>query len=169
MDKTLLKIENLSVQYEVNKGIIKAVDNLNLSLKEGERLGIIGESGSGKTSLAMAIMGLIKPPGKVKGNIFFKGENINKLSKDKLNKLRWKKIAIVFQNNLDVLNPLLTIYEQIYEVIVRHTVLNKRDIDKRIIELLTEVGLDSAIGEYYPHQLSGGMRQRVLIAMSLAC
>ncbi len=88
MDKTLLKIENLSVQYEVNKGIIKAVDNLNLSLKEGERLGIIGESGSGKTSLAMAIMGLIKPPGKVKGNIFFKGENINKLSKDKLNKLR---------------------------------------------------------------------------------
>ncbi len=72
MDKTLLKIENLSVQYEVNKGIIKAVDNLNLSLKEGgERLGIIGESGSGKTSLAMAIMGLIKPPGKVKGNIFF--------------------------------------------------------------------------------------------------
>ncbi len=73
MDKTLLKIENLSVQYEVNKGIIKAVDNLNLSLKEGERLGIIGESGSGKTSLAMAIMGLIKPPpGKVKGNIFLK-------------------------------------------------------------------------------------------------
>lgn len=169
MNRPLLKIENLSVEYEIDNEIIKGVNDLNLSINEGERLGIIGESGSGKTSMAMAIMGLIKAPGIVKGSICYDEKDINKLSKDELNTLRWKKIAIVFQNSLDVLNPLLTIHEQIYEVVIRHTELSKSKANKKVIALLKSVGLNSDLKNCYPHQLSGGMRQRVLIAMAIAC
>lgn len=169
MDKSLLTIKNLSVKYNMEDETIKAVNNLNLSINRGESLGLIGESGSGKTSTAMAIMGLIKKPGEVKGNILFNGKDINGLSKKQLDQLRWKKIAIVFQNSLDILNPLLTIHEQIYEVLIRHTDLSKLEINQRINELLTKVGLSLDMAYSYPHELSGGMRQRVLIAMALSC
>lgn len=169
MDKSLLTIKNLSVKYNMEDETIKAVNNLNLSINRGESLGLIGESGSGKTSTAMAIMGLIKKLGEVKGNILFNGKDINGLSKKQLDQLRWKKIAIVFQNSLDILNPLLTIHEQIYEVLIRHTDLSKLEINQRINELLTKVGLSLDMAYSYPHELSGGMRQRVLIAMALSC
>ena len=169
MNNSLLSIKNLSVEYSVDDEIIKGVDNLSLSINKGESLGIIGESGSGKTSMAMAIMGLIKNPGKLKGDIFLEGMDINKLSKSQLNELRWKKMAIVFQNSLDILNPLLTIHEQIYEVLKQHTGLDKKQINEKIVDLLIKVGLDPEVSGCYPHQLSGGMRQRVLIAMALSC
>lgn len=169
MNNSLLNIKDLSVEYSVEGEILKAVDNLGLSINRGESLGIIGESGSGKTSLAMAIMGLIKEPAKVKGEILIDGEEINGLPKKQLNLLRWKKIAIVFQNALDILNPVLTIYEQIYEVLKQHTALLKYEIDEKIKDLFIKVGLEPGLLQCYPHQLSGGMRQRVLIAMALSC
>ncbi len=169
MDNSLLKIENLSLEYKLEDQRISALNNLSLSLNKGESLGIIGESGSGKTSMAMAIMGLIKSPAHISGNIYFKDKDINKLTKRELEGLRWKKMAIVFQNSLDILNPLLTIHEQIDEVLVRHTGLPGKAREKRIEELLTKVNLDLGMLYSYPHELSGGMRQRVLIAMALAC
>lgn len=169
MENSLLTVEKLVVKYNLDNEIIKGVDDLSFSIKKGESLGIIGESGSGKTSMAMAIMGLIKDPGEVKGNIIFNGKDINGLGKKQLNFLRWKKIAIVFQNSLDVLNPLLTIHEQIYEVLVKHTKLSEKAIHERIHDLFIKVGLSLDIIYSYPHELSGGMRQRVLIAMALSC
>lgn len=169
MGKSLLKVENLSVDYKMDAEIVKAVRNVSFNLGEGDSLGIIGESGSGKTSLAMAIMGLIKDPGELGGNIYFRGKDINFIAKEELQSIRWNKIAIVFQNSLDILNPVLTIEEQINEVIVKHLNLRKTEINKKVIELLEMVGLNLDTKDYYPHQLSGGMRQRVLIAMALAC
>ena len=169
MNKSLLKVENLSVDYKINTGVVNAVRNVSFNLGKGDSLGIIGESGSGKTSLAMAIMGLIKKPGEVKGNVYFDGKNINNATKDELKAIRWNKIAIVFQNSLDVINPLLTINEQINEVIIKHLHLSKDKAEKKVIELLEMSGLNWELKDYYPHQLSGGMRQRVLIAMAIAC
>lgn len=169
MDNSLLNIKNLRVKYKLEDESIRGVDGLSLSIKRGESLGVIGESGSGKSSLAMAIMGLIKEPNRVKGEILFRGKDINSLGKKELNKLRWKKMALVFQNSLDILNPLLTIHEQIDEVLRRHTGLSNGDIQARISYLLEEVGLSPDLASSYPHELSGGMRQRVLISMALAC
>lgn len=169
MDNSLLNIKNLRVKYNLDDEVIKGVDDLSFSMRRGESLGIIGESGSGKSSLAMAIMGLIKEPNQVKGEILFHGEDINSLGKKKLDMLRWKKMAIVFQNSLDILNPLLTIHEQIYEVLARHTDLSKVEIHERIADLFARVGLKADLAGSYPHELSGGMRQRVLIAMALSC
>ncbi len=169
MNNSLLNIEKLRVKYKLNNETIKGVNDVSFSIKKGESLGIIGESGSGKTSIAMAIMGLVKEPAEVKGNIIFHGKNINGLEKKQLNSLRWKKMAIVFQNSLDILNPLLTIHDQISEVLIRHTNLSKVEINEKIIELLLKVGLNEDVSSAYPHELSGGMRQRVLIAMALSC
>lgn len=169
MSNSLLTIKNLSVKYKLDNEIIKGVDGLSLSINKGESLGLIGESGCGKTSMAMAIMGLIKEPGGVKGSIIFNGKDIKGLGKKQLNQLRWKKIAMVFQNGLDILNPVLTIYEQIYEVLVRHTDLSKKQINERIVDLFLKVGLNLDLFKSYPHELSGGMRQRVLLAMALSC
>lgn len=169
MNHTLLEIENLAVNYAVEDKKVHAVKGLSFALNKGDTLGIIGESGSGKTSLAMAIMGLIKSPGEVKGNIFYKGKDMHTLSKKELDRVRWKGIAIVFQNSLDVLNPLLTSYEQIHEVIIKHLAISKNEANKKVSKLLEMVGLDVGAGDCYPHELSGGMRQRVLIAMALAC
>lgn len=169
MEKLLLKVENLSVDYKINTGVVNAVRNVSFDIGKGDSLGIIGESGSGKTSLAMAIMGLIKKSGEVRGNIYYDGKDINRANKNELKAIRWNKVAIVFQNSLDVLNPLLTINEQIYEVITKHLGLSKDKAEKKVMELLEMAGLSWEIRDYYPHQLSGGMRQRVLIAMALAC
>ncbi|WP_425447372.1 ABC transporter ATP-binding protein [Dethiothermospora halolimnae] len=165
----MLKVENLSVEYKMGNTTIEAVRNVNINLNKGESLGIIGESGSGKTSLAMSILGLIKSPAKVSGNIYYNGNDINKMPKKELNNIRWNNISIVFQNSLDVLNPLLTINKQIYESIAKHLSISKNDGKRKVLKLMDMVGLDKKWGEYYPHQLSGGMRQRVLIAMALAC
>ncbi|WP_347488894.1 ABC transporter ATP-binding protein [Desulfoscipio sp. XC116] len=163
----LLEINNLTVRYH---GVppVEAVDGVSLQLKKGESLGIIGESGCGKSSLVLGIMGLIKQ-GDVEGDILYQGRKLNGLPEKELKKYRWKEIAIVFQNSLEVLNPVLSIKEQIGEPIKTHTQLASPEIDQRVVKLLKMVGLDPRRRHSYPHQLSGGMRQRVLLAMALSC
>ncbi|GBF33107.1 dipeptide transport ATP-binding protein DppD [Desulfocucumis palustris] len=163
----LLEINQLTVRYH---GVppVEAVDGVSLQLKKGESLGIIGESGCGKSSLVLGIMGLIKHGG-VEGDILYQGRKLNGLPEKELKKYRWKEIAIVFQNSLEVLNPVLSIKEQIGEPIKTHTQLSPPEIDQQVIKLMEMVGLDPRRRHSYPHQLSGGMRQRVLLAMALSC
>ncbi|MGD9974288.1 MAG: dipeptide ABC transporter ATP-binding protein [Desulfatirhabdiaceae bacterium] len=148
---------------------ILAVQDMSLRLAKGMRLGIVGESGSGKTTLALAIMGLLDQGASVNGSIRFAGTDLQQLSEKQRNPYRWSRIALVFQNSLDVLNPVLTVHDQIYECLVRHTSLTHRDAHETVVSLLESVGMASEHGQYYPHQLSGGMRQRVLLAMALSC
>lgn len=169
MQEEILKLEEVKITYKLQDTNFIATNDINLTLNKGDSLGIIGESGSGKTSLAMAIMGLLKKPTKVEGNIYYRDTDLQLISKKELNKIRWNKIAIVYQNSLDVLNPVLTIGEQILECLDNHFIITKEERKNRVIELLIMVGLDKTIGNCYPHQLSGGMRQRVLIAMALSC
>lgn len=164
-----IEIKNLSVYYNLEQLKIDAVNNLNISIKKGGALGIVGESGSGKTSIAMAIMGLLKNSAKVKGQIFYEGIELTGLSEKEKNYYRWGKIAMVFQNSLDALNPVLTVEEQILECILKHTGLNLGGAKNKVLEILNMVGLQSKYSKFYPHHLSGGMRQRVLLAMALSC
>ncbi|NFM77947.1 ABC transporter ATP-binding protein [Clostridium botulinum] len=166
--KDLLIVRDLSVYYE-NEKLYKAIDNVSFTLKIGENIGVIGESGSGKTSIAMAIMGLLRANVKVQGEIIYEDKNILKLKNEEKNKYRWNKIALVFQNSLEALNPVLNIKEQILEVIYKHLHINKKEALDKVKDLLKMVALSEDIGEEYPHNLSGGMRQKVLIAMALAC
>lgn len=166
--ETILDIRDLCVVYDSTGEKVEAVDEVFLNLKKGENLGIIGESGCGKSSFALSIMGLIKE-GKITGEVLYRGKDLLKLKEKKLKKYRWQKIAVVFQNSLDALNPVLTVKEQLAEPIKSHNNLTKEKINKKITELMKMVGLHHRWEESYPHQLSGGMRQRVLIAMALAC
>lgn len=165
----LLKVENLSVAYNDGDRAIKAVRNVSFTLNKGDTLGIVGESGSGKTSIAMSLMGLLDSSAEISGKIIYEGVDLQQLKDKEKNKYRWKRIALVFQNTIEVLNPVLSINEQIIEIINKHTELEGIDAENKVIELLNMVGLDPTWNHHFPHQLSGGMRQRVLIAMALAC
>ncbi|RKD33794.1 ABC transporter ATP-binding protein [Thermohalobacter berrensis] len=169
MGNTLLKVEGLKVNYFSENGKIEAIKEVSFNVKKGETIGIIGESGSGKTSIAMAITGLLENNAEVKGKIIYEGVNLLDLKEEEINNYRWNKIAIVFQNRLDVLNPVLTIKEQITEVIIRHNNLCKDEVYKKVRNLFESIGLSKDWLNRYPHELSGGMRQKVLIAMALAC
>jgi len=169
MEPPMLKIDNLSIYYPDDVNQLPVLDHVSLSLNRGESLGLIGESGSGKTSLALAVMGLLNSQAKVTGEIFFKGINLQDLTEKERNRHRWSGIAMVFQNSLDVLNPVLTVHEQIYECLRSHSDLLPQEANKKVIRLLEMVGLDPQVQKSYPHQLSGGMRQRVLLAMALSC
>ncbi len=169
MENSMLRVENLSVCYHVDQITTPAVNNVSFSLDRGSTIGIIGESGSGKTSIAMAIMGLLKKPTCIDGQVYYENSDLNLLSENKQNRYRWGKIAIVFQNSLDVLNPVLTVHEQIVECILQHTPLTRPEADQKVLRLLEMVGLEPVWNTFYPHQLSGGMRQRVLLAMALSC
>ncbi|NLW42440.1 MAG: ABC transporter ATP-binding protein [Tissierellia bacterium] len=164
-----LEIKNLSVLYTSNHEKTKAVDDSSIFLRKGDSVGIVGESGSGKTSLANSILGLLPKNTNTNGEIFFEGENILKYSESQYNEIRFKKIAMVFQNSKDVLNPLLSIGEQIQETLKRHTNLNPNEINSKVEQLLIKVGLDKNVKNLYPNELSGGMRQKVLIAMAISC
>lgn len=165
----LLKVENLSVVYNDGNRAVKAVRNVSFTLNKGDTLGIVGESGSGKTSIAMSLMGLLDSSAEMSGKIIYDGVDLQQLKDKERNKYRWKRMALVFQNTIEVLNPVLSINEQIIEVIKKHTELEGIDAENKVIELLDMVGLDPTWNHHFPHQLSGGMRQRVLIAMALAC
>jgi peptide/nickel transport system ATP-binding protein len=164
----LLEIKNLSITYQAVHPPVKAVDDVFVQLREGESLGIIGESGCGKSSLALGIMGLIKQ-GVVEGEIIYNGQQLTGLTEKKLRKYRWKDISMVFQNSLEVLNPVLSIGEQIGEPLRAHYNLSPAEVDKRVVKLLAMAGLEPVWRHYYPHQFSGGMRQRALLAMALSC
>jgi len=167
----LLEIKNLSIEYATEDGVNKAVNNLNLKIREGETLGFVGETGAGKTTTALGIMRLVpNPPGRiVSGEIYFEGENLLKKDEKYMREIRGNKISMIFQDPMTSLNPIMTVGEQIEEVISLHEDLSKEDLRKRAEEMLETVGIRKERFDDYPHQFSGGMKQRVVIAMGLAC
>ena len=168
---SFLKIDNLSVNYRMRKETVNAVKNINFEVKKGEILGLVGESGSGKSTLGNAIINLIDEPGKISnGKVILDGVNIHEKFEDIL-KYRGKKIGLIFQDPQTSLNPLLTIGEQLIETIQTHLNFNFKESKDRAITLLQEVGIKDAENRFdnYPHQFSGGMRQRVVISLSLCC
>jgi oligopeptide/dipeptide ABC transporter ATP-binding protein len=170
---TLLQIEDLCTWFYTLEGVVRAVDGVSLEVKGGEVLGLVGESGCGKSMTALSILRLFpSPPGKiVRGQISFEGENLLLLSEARMRAIRGKSISMIFQEPMTSLNPVLTIGSQVSETILTHQALGKREALNGAIEMLRLVGIpspDRRIHEY-PHQLSGGMRQRAMIAMALAC
>ena len=168
----LLDIRELITRFHTEDGVVRAVDGNSLHLDAGETLGIVGESGSGKTVTALSIMGLIENPGRIEGGvILFRGSDLLDKSRQEMQDIRGKEIAMVFQDPMNSLNPTLTVGEQIDRVLRFHTSLSRRERKERAIELLRQVDIPEPAkrAESYPHQLSGGMRQRVLIAMAISC
>jgi len=168
----LLKVENLHTYFFSSSGITKAVDNVTFQVERGKVLGIVGESGCGKSLTALSIMRLVPPPGKIiKGHILFEGRDLLSIPEEEMRKLRGDKISMIFQDPMTYLNPVFTIGDQIMEVLQVHKDMERSIAQERAIELLTQVGIPdpSRRIKEYPHQLSGGMRQRVMIAMAIAC
>ena len=166
----LLEVRNLKTYYYTLSGVVKAVDGVSFTVERGETLGIAGESGSGKATVAFSVMVMPPPPGRiVSGDIILDGENIVKMKESELRrKIRWKKISMVFQGAMNALNPVYTIGYQIAEPLILHGGYTKKEAEERVKELLEMVGLDPTIAKRYPHELSGGQKQRVVIAMALA-
>jgi peptide/nickel transport system ATP-binding protein len=162
-----LKIVDLQVYYFTDRGRVRAVDDVSFEIKSNESIGIVGESASGKSTLGAAIIRSVNPPGRiVKGRIFVNGRNVLDLSENFFNReMRWKKIAVVFQGAMNSLDPVYKISEQLRELMQEHKI--KDDHEKLIQQALTDVGLDKSVANRYPHELSGGMKQRVVIAMAL--
>ncbi len=168
----LLEIKNLQTHFPTKEGIVRAVDDVSFHIDEGELLGLVGESGCGKSITALSIMRLISSPGKiVGGSIKFNDLEITEASERKMRGLRGNDIAMIFQDPMTSLNPVYTVGEQIAEALRLHRDLNKKDAWKAAIDAMEEVAIPSPATRVndYPHQLSGGMRQRVMIAMALAC
>jgi len=166
---SLLEIKELSIEYISDKNTVRAVEDVSLTLVKGDLLGLVGESGSGKTTIALGIMGLLPETTKTSGSIFFNGRDLVSMSDDDKDAIRWKRISIVFQNSLDVLNPVIKVGHQISEPIIEHLGIENAEAKAKCSELFRLVGLDPVWLDAYPHQLSGGMRQRALIAMALSC
>lgn len=170
---SLLSVKDLTVEFQTEDGLMKAVEGVSFEVNKGETLGIVGESGCGKSVTALSIMQLLaKPVGKIKsGSIVFEGQDLLKLKESELRKLRGNRISMIFQEPMTSLNPVFTIGDQIMEAVRLHQGLNKKDALAKSIELLKLVGIPAPELRVfnYPHQLSGGMRQRVMIAMALSC
>ncbi len=168
---TLLGIRNLKVYFYSEDGVVQAVNDVDLDIGEGETLGIIGETGCGKTILGLSILRLLSENTKVEGRILYKGEDLLKLSEDEMRKIRGKEIAMIFQNPLSSMNPVLTIGTQVAEPVELHQHLDNQNAKEKVIEMLKSVRIPSPskrVNEY-PHEFSGGMRQRAMIAMGLIC
>jgi peptide/nickel transport system ATP-binding protein/oligopeptide transport system ATP-binding protein len=168
----LLSIRNLKVRFRVYEGVAAAVDGVDFFVEKGETLGLVGESGCGKSVTAMSILRLLpSPPAELEGEIEFQGKNLLELPQDELRKIRGGAISMIFQEPMTSLNPLLTIGEQIAEAIVLHQGLSRQEAWDRAVEMLARVQIPSpeARAKDYPHKLSGGMRQRAMIAMALSC
>lgn len=169
----LLEVHNLETRFFTPDGIVRAVNGISYTVNSGETVGIVGESGSGKSISVLSILRLIpSPPGKITdGEVLFEGEDLLTISSEKLRQIRGNKISIIFQDPMTSLNPVLTIEKQITESIQLHLGLNKDESKSRAIQLLKQVGIPDAERRIrnYPYQFSGGMRQRVMIAMGLAC
>ena len=170
--KIILSVKNLTVKFFTKNKIINAVNGISYDLYKGETLGIVGESGSGKSVNVLSITNLIRPPGKIiKGEIIYNSKDILNLNIKDLRKIRGNEIANIFQDPMSSLNPVLRIGKQIIESIIKHLKLNKANAKNRTINLINNVGIPSAKLRYtnYPHQFSGGMRQRIMISIGLSC
>jgi oligopeptide/dipeptide ABC transporter ATP-binding protein len=173
MDKVLLEVKNLRTYFHVKEGVAKAVDGVSFKLSEGETLGLVGESGCGKTVTSLSILKLLDvPPAEYRaGEIFFEGRDLLKAGEKEMRRVRGKTISMIFQEPMTSLNPVMSIGYQIEEVLLTHQKMRSASARDRAMELLTMVGIPSPCRrlEDFPHKLSGGMRQRVMIAMALAC
>jgi peptide/nickel transport system ATP-binding protein len=166
---TLLSVRDLRVEYLTPAGPVCAVDGVSFDIGRGEVLGLAGESGSGKSTVAQALLRILRPPAVITGGqVLFEGEDILAMSDARLRELRWRKVSLVFQSAMNSLNPILTIGEQLVDVIQAHQPVKRSEAVDRAVALLKLVGIDSSRLTSYPHQLSGGMRQRVVIAIALA-
>ncbi len=167
----LLEVENISIGYNTGKGYLKAVEGVSFDLEEGQSLGLVGESGCGKTTIGMALMGLLPPNGSVrKGRIVFEGKDTLKMSEEEIRRIRWRRMAMIFQAAMNALNPVQRVGNQIAEAILVHNpTLEKEAALAQVEELYELVGIPRDRLRDYPHQYSGGMKQRAVIAMALAC
>ena len=171
MKEKLLAINDLTIHYVTEDGTVRAVEGMNLEVGKGETLGLVGETGAGKTTTALGIMSLIpNPPGKVVGGeIIFNGENLLKKKPAELRKIRGDQISMIFQDPMTALNPVMTVGDQIIEAVRLHRKISPKEAIKHTQDMLELVGIPGARWVDYPHQFSGGMKQRVVIAMALAC
>lgn len=167
--KNLLEVKNLKVYYYVREGVVKAVDQASFSIKKGETVGLAGESGSGKSTLGLSILKLVPSPGRiVGGELFFDGKDLAKLDNKQMRKLRGRWISMVFQDPMTSLNPLMRVGDHLTETIKTHEKVTHKQAEERALSLLDNVGIPSERFRDYPHQFSGGMRQRVGIALAIA-
>lgn len=171
MPETILKVENLTMHYTTRAGEVSAVDGVTFELAEGESLGLVGESGCGKTSIASTLLKLLAENAVIKGGrICFKGVDLAPLNEEQIRRYRWRHIAMVFQAAMNALNPVYTVGDQIIEAMETHLgVFTYEQARQRVAELFHMVGLDPKLMDRYPHEYSGGMRQRAVIAMALSC
>lgn len=168
---SLLEIKNLVIHYVTDDGVVEAVNGIDLTLDEGDTLGLVGETGAGKTTTALGVLRLVpEPPGKVvEGTILYKGEDIMKKSDAQMRRIRGSEISMIFQDPMTALNPVLRVGDQIAEVIHLHGECSRTEAMARAMEMLETVGIPRERASDYPHQFSGGMKQRVVIAIALAC
>ncbi|NMA85618.1 MAG: ABC transporter ATP-binding protein [Epulopiscium sp.] len=172
MSKHLLEVKNLKTSFYTDKGVVKAVDGVSFAIDAGKTLGIVGESGCGKSITSMSVMRLIQKPGVIEeGEILYQGKDLLAISEDEMRSMRGNEISMIFQEPMSSLNPVFTIGYQIMETLMLHQKLSKKEARQKAIDMLNLVQIPRAekIVDEYPHQLSGGMRQRVMIAMALAC
>ena len=171
MNDNILEIKDLAIHFYTEDGDVAAVNGIDLALRHGDTLGLVGETGAGKTTTAKGILRLIpSPPGKiVSGKVLFDGENLLEKTEKEMQKIRGGKISMIFQDPMTALNPVLRVDDQIAEVIRLHSSCSKSEALKGALEMLEKVGIPASRGRDYPHQFSGGMKQRVVIAMALSC
>jgi len=167
----VLEIKDLSIRFHTDTGVVQAVNHIDLNLKQGETLGLVGETGAGKTTTALGVLNLVQsPPGEItSGEIVYKGKDMLKLKKHEMHAIRGGEISMIFQDPMTALNPVLTVGEQITEVISLHQTCSKAEATRHMVDMLEKVRIPAQRADDYPHQFSGGMKQRVVIAMALAC
>ncbi|MCI8817568.1 MAG: ABC transporter ATP-binding protein [Oscillibacter sp.] len=171
MAESILEVRNLEIRYVTDEETVCAVNDISFSLEKGESIGLVGETGAGKTTTALGIMGLVPdPPGEiVGGSVLFEGQNLLRMPEKNLREIRGGKISMIFQDPMTSLNPVMTVGEQIAEVVLLHSKMSKGEARKKAMEMLEQVGIPGGRCDDYPHQFSGGMKQRVMIAIALAC